>query len=192
MRKNIIATPEAAEKEVTLFLRKVTLEEAIKAICRISGLWYRYDREGAGTFRLMTKEQYSKDLVVGQDDTIRVFPLRNPNVLAIASAIEDLYGSRVEVSYGSGISSGNTGNQRSNRGGGRAGGSGNRFGGRNNGGRNNNGRNNGRNNRGNASGINSEQMQLLDDLTVEQLEALASGGKQLEVGQVASVSGKTP
>lgn len=189
-QKNIIATPEAAEKEVTLFLRKVTLEEAIKAICRISGLWYRYDREGAGTFRLMTKEQYSKDLVVGQDDTIRVFPLRNPNVLAIASAIEDLYGSRVEVSYGSGISSGNTGNQRSNRGGGRAGGSGNRFGGRNNGGRNNNGRNNGRNNRGNASGINSEQMQLLDDLTVEQLEALASGGKQLEVGQVASVSGK--
>lgn len=121
--KNIIATPEAAEKEVSIFLKQVTLEQAIKAICRISDLWYRYDKEGKGTFRIMTKEEYSKDLVVGQDDDIRVFTLRNPNVIAIASAIEDLYGSRVEVSYGSGIAnSSQQGNNNNNRSGGSRGG----------------------------------------------------------------------
>lgn len=102
---NIVATPEAGKKDVTIFLKKVTLEEALKAICRISDLWYRRD-EGANTFRLMTKEQYSKDLVLGQDDNIRVFQLRNPNVYAIAMAIQNLYTPRVRVSFNPVMSSG--------------------------------------------------------------------------------------
>ncbi|MEI8572244.1 type II secretion system protein GspD [Methylomonas sp. WH-1] len=97
---NIVATPEAGKKNVTIFLKKVSLEDAIRTICRISDLWYRQDNGDAGTFRLMTKEEYSKDLVMGQDDNVRVFQLRNPNVMAVAMAIESLYGNRVRVSYG--------------------------------------------------------------------------------------------
>ena len=96
---NIVATPEAGKKDVTIFLKKVTLEDAIKASCRISDLWYRYDDSGQGTFRLMTKEEYSKDLILGQDDNIKVFQLRNPNVIAIAMAIQNLYAPRVRVSF---------------------------------------------------------------------------------------------
>ncbi|WP_155931081.1 type II secretion system protein GspD [Methylomonas sp. 11b] len=98
---NIVATPEAGKKNVTIFLKKVSLEDAIRTICRISDLWYRRDDGDAGTFRLMTKEEYGKDLVMGQDDNVRVFQLRNPNVIAVAMAIESLYGNRVRVSYGS-------------------------------------------------------------------------------------------
>lgn len=179
---NIIATPEAGEKEVTLFLKQVTLEEAIKAICRISDLWYRRDDGGNGTYRLMTKEQYGKDLVVGQDDAIRVFSLRNPNVIAIASAIEDLYDDRVQVSYGNSTTGSGFGNagSRGNQ----------RFGGRVNG--NNNRRNNFRNRNGSRrGGVNglTRQQRLPDDLTVEQLAELSAGGKQVEAGQLASVSG---
>nr|WP_305908883.1 hypothetical protein [Methylomarinum sp. Ch1-1]MDP4521746.1 hypothetical protein [Methylomarinum sp. Ch1-1] len=180
-RNNIIATPEAGEKKVTIFLKKVTLEQAIRAICRISDLWYRRDESGA--FRLMTKEQYSKDLVVGQDDAIRVFQLRNPNVIAIASAIEDLYGDRVEVSYGRNVTGA----------GGNVGQGNNRFGGRGNAGNNsrrNNSRNRNRNGSGRSgSGTLSRQQTLPEDLTVEQLAALSAGGSQVEAGQLASVSG---
>lgn len=206
---NIIATPEAGEKEVTVFLKKVTLEEAIKAICRISGLWYRRDEGVNGTFRLMTKEQYSKDLVVGQDDTVRVFQLRNPNVIAIAMAIEDLYGYRVQVSYGNtgmGFGFGNMGSMGNRGRGGMGGGFGgnrggnynrigggnyNRIGGRMNGlgGRGYAGNSRGMGGMYGAGGNMGLREKLPEDLTVEQLEELSEDGKQVEAERLSSVSG---
>jgi Flp pilus assembly secretin CpaC len=212
---NIIATPEASAKEVTIFLKKVNLEEAIKAICRVSGLWYRRDEGFNGTFRLMTKEQYSKELVVGQDDDIRVFQLRNPNVIAVASAIEDLYGDRVQVSYGNSMMGGLFGNMagggfgngrnRMGRGGG-FGSSANRMGGGgfgNNRGRNSNligGRMNGLGGRGfsgrsrgmaGIGGTLAQRDKVPEDLTVEQIEELSEDGdgRQIEAERLKSVSG---
>ncbi|MCQ8118315.1 type II secretion system protein GspD [Methylomonas rosea] len=119
---NIVATPDAGKKNVTIFLKKVSLEDAIRTICRISDLWYRRDDGDSGTFRLMTKEEYGKDLVMGQDDNVRVFQLRNPNVIAVAMAIESLYGNRVRVSYGNAMMlsgmGGMNGRGGNNRGGG--------------------------------------------------------------------------
>jgi Flp pilus assembly secretin CpaC len=214
---NIIATPEAGNKEVTIFLKRVNLEEAIKAICRVSGLWYRRDEGYNGTYRLMTKEQYSKDLVIGQDDTIRVFQLRNPNVIAVASAIEDLYGDRVQVSYGNSMMGGIFGNMmgggfgngsnRTGRGGGFGAGA-NRMRGSggfgNNRGRNSNligGRMNGLGGRGysgtsrrymnGANGTLAQRDKVPEDLTVEQIEELSEDGdgRQVEAERLKSVSG---
>ncbi|MGZ0079189.1 hypothetical protein [Methylomonas sp. YC3] len=125
---NIVATPEAGKKNVTIFLKKVSLEDAIRTICRISDLWYRQDNGDAGTFRLMTKEEYSKDLVMGQDDNVRVFQLRNPNVMAVAMAIESLYGNRVRVSYGNAMMLSGMGSMNGRGGNGRSGGFGNNRG----------------------------------------------------------------
>ncbi len=96
---NVIATRLATEKLVSIYLKDVNLKEAVESICRITGLWYRQSYE-SGTFRIMTIEEYSKDLVVHQDDEIRVFELLNPNVQIIAQTIEDIYGSRVILSLG--------------------------------------------------------------------------------------------
>lgn len=98
-RQNIIATPEAAKKQVTIHLKNVTILDAVKSISRISDLWYRYD-EDTDTYRLMTREQYSKDLIVRESENIEIFRLLNANVLIIAQAIEDIYGQRVILSYG--------------------------------------------------------------------------------------------
>lgn len=98
-RQNIIATPEAAQKQVTIHLKNVTILDAVKSISRISDLWYRYD-EDTDTYRLMTREQYSKDLIVRESENIEIFRLLNANVLIIAQAIEDLFGQRVILSYG--------------------------------------------------------------------------------------------
>ncbi|WP_273150282.1 DUF3438 family protein [Methylophaga thiooxydans] len=98
-QQNIIATPEAAQKQVTIHLKNVTILDAVKSISRISDLWYRFD-EDTDTYRLMTREQYSKDLIVRESENIEIFRLLNANVLVIAQAIEDIYGQRVVLSYG--------------------------------------------------------------------------------------------
>ena len=94
---NIVATPEAAEKTVTLTLRNVRVIDAIEIMAKISSLWYR-EEETTGTIRLMTTEQFQEDLVVFRNDATRVFTLLHPNALTIAMTIRNLYGPRVVLS----------------------------------------------------------------------------------------------
>ncbi|WP_289284077.1 MULTISPECIES: DUF3438 family protein [unclassified Methylophaga] len=96
---NIIATPDATEKRITIHLKNTTVLDAVKSICRISDLWYRYD-DDTNTYRIMTREEYSQDLIVRESDHIEVFTLLNANVQIVAEAIEDLYGQRVLLSLG--------------------------------------------------------------------------------------------
>lgn len=96
---NIIATPEATQKRVTIHLKDVTVLDAVKSICRISDLWYRYD-EDTDTYRIMTREEYSRDLIVRESEHIEVYTLLNANVQIVAEAIADLYGQRVLLSLG--------------------------------------------------------------------------------------------
>ncbi|WP_415901924.1 type II secretion system protein GspD [Neptuniibacter sp. QD29_5] len=98
-QSNIIATPGAINKRVTIHLKNVSDIDAIKSISRISDLWYRYDQD-TNTYRIMTREEYAKDLVVRESQRIEVFRLLNANVRIVAQAIEDLYGDRVELSLG--------------------------------------------------------------------------------------------
>lgn len=96
---NIIATREAANRQVTIHLKNVSILDAVKSISRISDLWYRYD-EDTDTYRLMTREEYSKDLIIRESENIEIFRLLNANVQIIAQAIEDIYGQRVILSLG--------------------------------------------------------------------------------------------
>ena len=117
--KNIIATPEASKEKVTIHLKNITILDAIKSISRISGLWYRHD-EDTNTYRIMTRKEYSKDLIIRESEHIEVFHVLNANVRIIAQQIEDLYGSRVILSLGedpgqSGSSSSNSSSSGSSR-----------------------------------------------------------------------------
>lgn len=97
--KNIVATQEASQTPVSIYLKDITLKDAIEAICRINNLWYRQDGD-AGTYRIMTTEEFQRDITVYKNDRVRVFRLLNPNVRIVAQAIEDLFGPRVELSFG--------------------------------------------------------------------------------------------
>lgn len=175
-RQNIIATPEAAKKQVTIHLKDVTILDAVKSISRISDLWYRYD-EDTDTYRLMTREQYSKDLIVRESENIEIFRLLNANVLIIAQTIEDLFGERVVLSYGLPAASNSLDN--SGAGAGSVRGSnrnvrgitgGNRFG-SNRSNRSNRGSNNSRFGQGNLAQSGSQLDS--DELTVDQIERIA-------------------
>ncbi|MBL4899556.1 MAG: DUF3438 family protein [Colwellia sp.] len=117
---NIIATPAATKKKVTIHLKNITVENALKSISRITDLWFRFD-DDTNTYRLMTREEYAKDLVVRESEHIEIFKVRNANVRIIAQSIEDLYGSRVILSLGEQIeggasnSSSSTASSNSNR-----------------------------------------------------------------------------
>jgi type II secretory pathway component GspD/PulD (secretin) len=96
---NIIATPEATKKIITIHLKNTSVLNAVKSIARISDLWYRFD-DDTNTYRIMTREEYGKDLIVRESEHIEVFRLLNANVQIVAQAIEDLFGQRVILSLG--------------------------------------------------------------------------------------------
>ncbi len=96
---NAVATEAARQKQISLYLQDVTARQAMDTLAKISGLWYRED-EDTGTFRLMTTEEFQKDLVIFREDLTRVFNLLHHNTVSMANAIADLYGERVILSLG--------------------------------------------------------------------------------------------
>jgi len=96
---NIVPTQEAGEKDVTIYLRNVTVHEAIDTISRSNGLWYRQDKISKA-YRVMTTKEFQDDVVVFRDDVTQIFNLLHPNPVIVAKAIEDLYGRRVILSLG--------------------------------------------------------------------------------------------
>lgn len=94
---NIVATEEAAKKSVTVFLQNITVKDALDTISKNSGLWYRQDKTSK-TYRIMSTDEYQRDMVVYREDTTRIFNLLHPNPTEVATVIRDIYGSRVIVS----------------------------------------------------------------------------------------------
>lgn len=96
---NIVATKDAAAKEVTVFLQDITVKDALEVIVKNSGLWFRQDKSGK-TYRIMTTDEYQQDVVVFREDEARIFNLLHPNPTVVATAIRDLYGARVIMTLG--------------------------------------------------------------------------------------------
>ncbi len=96
---NIVATEEAGKKLVSLYLQNVTTSKAIEVMCRVSGLWYRKDTE-LEIYRIMTTDEYERDIVVFKEEITKVFTLLHENVLSAATAVSDLFGERVILSLG--------------------------------------------------------------------------------------------
>lgn len=94
---NIVATEEAAKKVVTVFLQNISVKDALDTITKNSGLWYRQDKVSK-TFRIMTTDEYQRDVVVYREDTTRVFNLLHPNPTEVATVIRDIYNQRVILS----------------------------------------------------------------------------------------------
>lgn len=97
-QRNLVVTPDAGQVEIeSLLLEDLEIKDAVEAICKTYGLWYR--EEGA-VLRIMSAEEYRRDLRVVREPKTRVFSLLHPNPVAVAGAIRDLYGQRVRLSLG--------------------------------------------------------------------------------------------
>ncbi len=88
---NIVATRDAGQRRFTLFLRALTVDEAIDSIARVAGLWHRRNPQ-TGVILVMTTEEYFQDLVVYREEVTEFFTLRYQNVVQVARTIESMFG----------------------------------------------------------------------------------------------------
>ena len=92
---NVICSAQAGQVEITAYLRDVAPLEALEAIVKANGLFYRIDQE-SGIVRISTADEYEKDLTSFRDEQTRVFTLLYPNPVAVAQVIAQVFGDRVE------------------------------------------------------------------------------------------------
>lgn len=94
---NVVVTSKVADETVSLYLSNASVEDMVRNTCRAAGVWYRYDSP-SGTYIIMSRDEYQKDIAIVQDEKTQVYTLRHQNVVATAHAIKGLFGGRVSLS----------------------------------------------------------------------------------------------
>ncbi len=91
--RNVVASSEARDRRVSLYLRNVSARAAIEGVCRLNNLWYREDPE---MIRILTAEEYGKELVVRRDEQTRLYYLKNASAPAVADMVAALMPDQVQ------------------------------------------------------------------------------------------------
>jgi len=94
---NIVASPEARKINVSLYLRNVTPDAALDALCNINDLWHKQN-PATGVISIYTTKEYQRDLSSFREEQTEVFTLLYPNPVDVATAIRSIYGDRVVLS----------------------------------------------------------------------------------------------
>ncbi len=95
----IMPSAKAGETKINVYLPNISAEQAIREIARAHGLIMSRD-PASGVYRITTPSESERDLTGFREEQIRVFTLLYPNAVNVAQAIRDLFGDRVQVSYG--------------------------------------------------------------------------------------------
>ena len=90
--KNVVASEEVMNLRVTLFLREVSPRRALKMLCKLHNLWFT---ERDNIVRIVTVEEYKRELTIRRDEKTVVFHLRYASALAVADLISNLFGGRI-------------------------------------------------------------------------------------------------
>ena len=96
---NYSSSLEAGRTPVSVCLRDVPAGVVIEEICKTHNLWYRQD-EQTGILRIITLDEFDRNLVSFREEQSEVFTLLYPNVLDVGAVIQSLYGERVTLSMG--------------------------------------------------------------------------------------------
>ena len=170
--QSITPTSDSRDKECSVLMRNVTIEDAISKVCVSSGLVYRKDNVHGG-YLVMSIKEYQENIIVSAGERIRIFDVEPANVSLIAESIQALYPNDTVLQESEGVVDFQEPVETSESGSGSGGGSGGRTG--SNG---INGRSTSNNSRGFAGGRGSQfggsdgnqltQLQALDSETTEQ------------------------
>jgi len=91
--QNVVVSTEAAKTKVRVYLKNVSGRAAVETICRLGNLWYR--EEGL-VVRILTADEYARELIVRRDEQTRLFYLRYASARGVADMIAALMGEQVE------------------------------------------------------------------------------------------------
>ena len=98
---NIVASTNANKMKVNLYLRDVRPMDVLENLTKTHALYFRTD-EKSGVIRIYTTEEYEENLASFREERTQVFTLLYPNPVDAAVAIRDLFGDRVQLSFGVG------------------------------------------------------------------------------------------
>ena len=93
---NVVTSAAAGDQPITVYLENVAAIDAIDAIVKANGLFYRIEPQ-SGIIRIATRDEYERDLTSFRDEETQVFTLLYPNPTAVAQAISHVYGDRVQL-----------------------------------------------------------------------------------------------
>ncbi|MEW6103257.1 MAG: hypothetical protein AB1630_05500 [bacterium] len=91
--KNVVASEEIMDFKITLFLKRVSPQETLKTMCKLYNLWFS---EEDNVIRIMTTEEYEKELTICYDEKIVVHRLKYASCLAVANLLDNLFGDRIK------------------------------------------------------------------------------------------------
>ncbi|WP_254508043.1 type II secretion system protein GspD [Anatilimnocola floriformis] len=97
---NVVASSAAAEIPISIYVRNVTPRQALEAMTKTHGLFFRED-VASGIISIFTTEEFEFNLRNFREEKTKVFTLLYPNAYDAAQAISDIYGSQVVLSTGS-------------------------------------------------------------------------------------------
>lgn len=99
---NIVASQQAAQIHVTMYLKNISALEVIDAIAKTYNLWYKHDKR-SNIIRIYTVKEYRLEQVEFKPEKTKIYTLKNAkNAIDLADTICSLYGSeRVILSFGS-------------------------------------------------------------------------------------------
>jgi len=93
-KKPIVVSKAASGVKVSIHLRNVSAETALKSLCQSSGLWYRKNSKD-GMIHVMTAEEFKGMLQFDRSESVEVVQILYPSAKDVGDAIAKLYIDRV-------------------------------------------------------------------------------------------------
>jgi general secretion pathway protein D len=97
---NIAFSSAAGNTRVALRLKDLGVDDVLETLCNANGLWFRREPR-TGVVRVFTVSEFRQDLVNIREEKTEVFTLLYPNIFDIAHTLQDLFGDRMVVNFGS-------------------------------------------------------------------------------------------
>ena len=97
---NIAPSKAAGDVPVNTYLKNLEAQVLLETLCNVNGLWFRWEPKSE-VLRVYTVAEFRQDLASLREEKTEVFTLLYPNTYGIAHALQDLFGERVRVSFGS-------------------------------------------------------------------------------------------
>lgn len=90
--QNIVASKNVMNLRITLFLKEITVRDAIKTMCKLYNLWY--SDEGT-VIRIMNVDDYAKELRIRRDEKTLLYKLKYTSCFAVADLLGSLFVDRI-------------------------------------------------------------------------------------------------
>jgi len=109
----VVCTVKTFDKNVNLLIRDVDALDALKLMCKTSGLVYRYDVKNH-YYTVMTLDEYRENTTVDGREQTKLFKVEPANLDLIAQTIESLYSSQVVLTQNDDITDFSASSSQSN------------------------------------------------------------------------------